>query len=164
GARIGADGAAVLEVEQDGERVGDDLVRLAALDVGDEADAARILVERRVVQPARRRDARIGGGGPRHPGPRRARVATLPDGSRGGGGGSRLAGAVAVLAALSRAPPHPRLALAVAVPLTPPPRPLRLPALRCETEFLKSCRAAVPRRSGVCCVAARSAPPMQSAS
>ena len=47
GARIGADRAAVLEVAQDGERVLDQLVRLAALDVGDEADAAGILVERR---------------------------------------------------------------------------------------------------------------------
>jgi hypothetical protein len=51
GARVGADRAAVLEVAQDGERVRDQLLRLAALDVGDEADAAGILVERRSAMP-----------------------------------------------------------------------------------------------------------------
>ena len=61
GARIGADRAAVLEIAEDGERVLDDLVRLAALDVGDEADAAGILVERRIVETLRRRQAGIGG-------------------------------------------------------------------------------------------------------
>jgi len=35
------------------------------------------------------------------------------------------------------------------MPLTHPPRPLRLPAPRCEVVPM-SCRAAVPRRSGVC--------------
>ena len=53
GARIGADRAAMLEVAQDGERVLDQLVRLAALDVGDEADAAGILLERRIVEALR---------------------------------------------------------------------------------------------------------------
>ena len=53
GARIGADRAAMLEIAEDRERVLDDLVRLAALDVGDEADAAGILVERRIVEPLR---------------------------------------------------------------------------------------------------------------
>ena len=53
GARIGADRAAMLEIAQDGERVLDQLVGLAALDVGNEADAAGILVERRVVEPLR---------------------------------------------------------------------------------------------------------------
>ncbi len=51
----------MLEIDQDGQRILDDLVRLAALDVGDEADAAGILVERRVVEAARRRQAGIGG-------------------------------------------------------------------------------------------------------
>ena len=55
GARIGADRAAVFEVAQDAERVGDDLMRLHALDVGDEADAAGIFLERRVVQAFGRR-------------------------------------------------------------------------------------------------------------
>ena len=40
-------------LQQDGERVLDDLVRLAALDVGDEADAAGILVERGIVEALR---------------------------------------------------------------------------------------------------------------
>ena len=55
GARIGADRAAMLEIAEDGERVLDDLVRLAALDVGDEADAAGILVERGIVKALRAR-------------------------------------------------------------------------------------------------------------
>ena len=46
---------------QDRQRVFDDLMRLAALDVGDEADAAGILVERGIVEAARLRHARIGG-------------------------------------------------------------------------------------------------------
>src|SRR5262249_59565196 len=50
GARIGADRATMLEVAEDREGVVDDLVRLAALDVGDETDAARILIERRVIK------------------------------------------------------------------------------------------------------------------
>ncbi len=60
GARVGADRAAVLEVAEDLQRVGDDLVRLAALDVGDEADAAGILVEPRIVEPLRVRHAGVG--------------------------------------------------------------------------------------------------------
>ena len=43
GARIGADRAAMFEIEQDRQRVFDDLVRFAALDVGNESDAAGIL-------------------------------------------------------------------------------------------------------------------------
>ena len=59
-ARIGADRAAMLEVEQNGEAVVDDLVRLASLKIGDEADAAGILVERGIVKAARGRCAGIG--------------------------------------------------------------------------------------------------------
>src|SRR5205085_4388905 len=55
GARVGADGAAVLEIAENGERVGDDLVRRLALDVGDEADAAGILFAREVVKAFGRR-------------------------------------------------------------------------------------------------------------
>ncbi|MGY4598834.1 hypothetical protein ACVWXL_006580 [Bradyrhizobium sp. GM22.5] len=55
GARVGADGAAVLEVTEDAERVRDDLVRLLALDVGDEADAAGIFFQARIVQAYGRR-------------------------------------------------------------------------------------------------------------
>ncbi|MGY4355777.1 hypothetical protein ACVW0J_002270 [Bradyrhizobium sp. i1.7.7] len=58
GARVGADGAAMLEVAEDAERVRDDLVGLLALDVGDEADAAGILLQARIVQTYSRR-ARI---------------------------------------------------------------------------------------------------------
>jgi hypothetical protein len=61
GARIGPYRPAVLEVEQDGQRILDDLMRLASLDVGNEADAAGILVACRVIEPARRRNAGIGG-------------------------------------------------------------------------------------------------------
>ena len=59
GARVGADRAAVLEIEQDRERVLHELMRLLVLDVGDEADAARVLVERGIVQSLRRRQAGI---------------------------------------------------------------------------------------------------------
>ena len=55
GARIGADRAAVFEVAQDVQRVGDDLMRLLALDVGDEADAAGILFQRGIVESLGRR-------------------------------------------------------------------------------------------------------------
>ncbi len=61
-ARIGTDRAAVLEVAQDPQAVFDDLMRLAALDVGDEADAAGILVELGIVEALGRRHAGIGRG------------------------------------------------------------------------------------------------------
>ncbi len=50
GARVGADRAAMLEVEQDFQRVVDNLVGFAAFDVGDEADPAGILFQRRIVE------------------------------------------------------------------------------------------------------------------
>ena len=50
GARIGADRAAVLEIDKDGQRVFDDLVRFASLDVGNKSDAAGILFQRRIKQ------------------------------------------------------------------------------------------------------------------
>ena len=50
GARIGADRAAMLEIAENADRVGDDLMRLLALDVGDEADAAGILLEAGIVE------------------------------------------------------------------------------------------------------------------
>ena len=53
GQRVGAHGAAVLEIGENLQRVGNDLMRLAALQVGDEADAARIVLVRRVVKPLR---------------------------------------------------------------------------------------------------------------
>src|SRR5579885_992397 len=53
GARIGADGAAMLQIEQDGDRVLDDLVRLAALDIGNKTDAAGIFFLRRIKQAER---------------------------------------------------------------------------------------------------------------
>ena len=55
GARIGADRAAMFEVAENADRVGDDLMRLLALDVGDEADAAGILLHAEVVQALGRR-------------------------------------------------------------------------------------------------------------
>ena len=48
--RIGADGAAMVEVDQDLQALADDVMRLAALDVGHEADAARVVLVARVVQ------------------------------------------------------------------------------------------------------------------
>src|SRR5205085_12436960 len=53
GARIRADCAAVLEITQDRKRVLDDLVRALAFDIGNEADSAGILVERRIVKTLR---------------------------------------------------------------------------------------------------------------
>jgi len=55
GARIGADRAAMFEVAENVDRVGDDLMRLLALDVGDEADAAGILLHAEVVHALGRR-------------------------------------------------------------------------------------------------------------
>ena len=57
GARIGADRAAMFEIAENVERVGDDLVRLLALDIGDEADAAGILFQRRDRRDPRPADA-----------------------------------------------------------------------------------------------------------
>ena len=51
GARVGADRAAMLQIAEDGERVLDQPMRFPALDVGDEPDAAGILVERGIVEP-----------------------------------------------------------------------------------------------------------------
>ena len=52
GAGVRPDRAAVFEVEQDRQRVLHDLLRLAPLDVGDEADAAGILLECRIEKTA----------------------------------------------------------------------------------------------------------------
>jgi len=49
--RVGTDGAPVVEVAQDLETLLDDLVALLALDVGDEADTAGVVLELRPVQP-----------------------------------------------------------------------------------------------------------------
>ena len=50
GARIGADRAAMLKIAQDVQSVGNDLVRTLAFDVGNKADAAKILFERGIVK------------------------------------------------------------------------------------------------------------------
>jgi hypothetical protein len=39
------------EVRKHGQAVGDDLVALATLDVGDEADSARVMIKGAVIQP-----------------------------------------------------------------------------------------------------------------
>ena len=57
--RVGADGAAMLEVAQDRQGIRNDLMRLLALDVGDEADAAGILFERRIEKTFGRRPIRM---------------------------------------------------------------------------------------------------------
>src|SRR5205807_3431532 len=43
------------EIAEDVERIGDDLMRLLALDVGDEADAAGVLLQRKIVEAFGRR-------------------------------------------------------------------------------------------------------------
>jgi hypothetical protein len=48
-ARIGTGRATVFKIAENAQAVFDDQMRFAALDVGDEADAAGILVERRIV-------------------------------------------------------------------------------------------------------------------
>src|SRR5260370_35154199 len=52
--RVGAHGAAMRQIEQDADAVGDDAVALAVLDMGDEADAARIVLVAWVVETLRR--------------------------------------------------------------------------------------------------------------
>ena len=56
--RIGADRAAMRQVLEHGEAVADDLVRLDALHVGDEADAAGIVLVARIVEALCQRAAR----------------------------------------------------------------------------------------------------------
>src|SRR5262249_32595572 len=60
-ARIGANRTTVLEVAKNAQSVFDEQMRLAALDVRDKANAARTLVECRIVEPPRERRAGIGG-------------------------------------------------------------------------------------------------------
>ena len=55
GARIGADRAAMFEIEENGDTVFDGLMGLPPLDVGDETDAARILFIRRIKKTRRYR-------------------------------------------------------------------------------------------------------------
>ena len=76
---VGAGRAAVFQIAQDAQPILDDLVRLAALDVGDEADAAGVLVERRIVKTLRRRRAGIGVGGTRSRSVAAMRRDTAPD-------------------------------------------------------------------------------------
>ena len=57
--RIGTDRAAMLEIAEDSERVLDQLMRRPALDVGNEADPAGILLERGIVKALHRRQPRI---------------------------------------------------------------------------------------------------------
>jgi len=50
GARVGADRAAVFEIDKDRQRIFNDLVRLASFDVGNKSDAAGIFFQRRIKQ------------------------------------------------------------------------------------------------------------------
>src|SRR6516164_4942115 len=50
GARIGTHSATMFQIAENVERVRNDLMRLLALDIGDEADAAGILFQRDVVE------------------------------------------------------------------------------------------------------------------
>ncbi len=80
GARIGADGAAMLEIAEDRKRVLDDLVGFAALDVGDESDPARALAQRRIIEPLHGRQFGLGplAAGRRREG-RRGICSAIPD-------------------------------------------------------------------------------------
>ena len=51
GERVGANGTAVGEVGECSETLVDDLSALAALDVGDEPDAAGVMIEPGVIEP-----------------------------------------------------------------------------------------------------------------
>ncbi len=51
GVRVCPGGATVLHVGEHGERAGDRLVTLRAVEPRDEADAARVVLEGRVVEP-----------------------------------------------------------------------------------------------------------------
>ena len=62
GFRIGADGAAMIEIEQDLKTHLDDRMRLAIVHIGDEADAAGVMFVPRVVEPLRRGKPGIAGG------------------------------------------------------------------------------------------------------
>src|SRR5262249_4111013 len=72
----------MLEIAEDRERILDELVRFPALNVGDEADAAGILIERGIVKAMRPRQPRRRGvprrTACRRPTPWSARVARLP--------------------------------------------------------------------------------------
>ena len=59
GFRIGTDRAAMIEIEQDFETLLDDRMRFAVLHVGNEADAAGIVLAPRVVKALRRVHRRI---------------------------------------------------------------------------------------------------------
>ena len=50
GVLLAAAGAAVLQVDEDLQRLADDVVRLAVLEIDDEADAAGIVLVARIVQ------------------------------------------------------------------------------------------------------------------
>ena len=56
GFRIAAAGAAMRQVDEDLNALLDDVVAFVAADVGDEADAAGIVLMRRIVKPLRRRE------------------------------------------------------------------------------------------------------------
>jgi len=59
--RIGADRAAMLEIAENLQPILDDLVRLVAFDVGDESDAAGVVLEARIVQTGGRPHLGTGG-------------------------------------------------------------------------------------------------------
>ena len=59
GVLLGAGGAAVLEVDEDGQRVANDGVGRPAGDVHDEAEAARVVLEGRVIQTLGSRTASL---------------------------------------------------------------------------------------------------------
>ena len=55
GLRIAPAGAAMRQIDQDLDALQDDVVRLAALDAGDKADAASVMLVLRAVKPLSRR-------------------------------------------------------------------------------------------------------------
>ncbi len=83
GVGLGTAGAAVIQVLQDLDALSQDRIRTAALDVGDEAEAAGVLFELRVVEPLLAGAHRAGGGG--------AARASSTDGCGSGGESGRAA-------------------------------------------------------------------------
>ena len=57
GVVLGADGATVVEVEKNGQRIAYDLVGFSAMDIDDEADAAGVMLEGGIVEALLRRRA-----------------------------------------------------------------------------------------------------------
>ena len=102
GAGIGPRRAAMVDVEEDLQTLLDDVVRLLVVHVGDEADAAGIVLLGRIVEPLRRWQAGVAPSDATHGG-----VVRRERERRGDDLAARLGAAVIVDAVVSHHPPHP---------------------------------------------------------